>query len=53
MKQEDEKLISVKEASDIAGYSRQHIVRLIKNDKIKAKRIGRSFVVYRDSLQSL
>ncbi len=31
-------LISVKEAADIMGYSRIHVVRLIKAGKIKAKK---------------
>ncbi|MCL5093921.1 MAG: excisionase family DNA-binding protein [Patescibacteria group bacterium] len=48
MKRHD--LISVKQASEITGYSRMHIIRLIKEGKIKAERIGRSYAVYRDSL---
>ncbi len=47
---ESKNLISVKEATGIMGYSRMHIIRLIKSGKIKAKKIGRSYVIDRDSL---
>lgn len=43
-------LISVAETAQILGYSRQHILRLIESGEIKAQKIGRSFVVERDSL---
>ncbi len=43
-------LISVKEAADILGYSRIHIVRLINSGAIKASRIGRSYAVDKNSL---
>lgn len=46
----DDNLISVKEAADILGYSRIHIVRLINSGSIKASRIGRSYAVDKNSL---
>lgn len=46
----DKNLISVKEAADIMGYSRIHVVRLIKAGKIKAKKVGRSYIIDRNSL---
>lgn len=48
--QGEEEYISVAEAAAETGYSRIHIVRLIHAEKIKAKRIGRSFVVEKKSL---
>lgn len=50
MNKEDKNLISVKEAAELLGYSRQHVVRLINSGQIKAKQIGRSFVVEKNSL---
>lgn len=47
---EDKNLISVQEAADILGYSRMHVFRLIKSNKIIAKQIGRSYVIDRNSL---
>jgi excisionase family DNA binding protein len=46
----DNNLISVKEAADILGYSRIHVVRLINTGAIKASRIGRSYAVDKNSL---
>lgn len=48
--EKNKNLISVKEAAEIMGYSRIHIVRLIHADKIKAKKVGRSYVIHRNSL---
>lgn len=50
MTNNDKNLISVKEAADILGYSRIHIVRLINSGTIKAIRIGRSYAVDKNSL---
>ncbi|GEM_PF-728784 len=50
MTNNDSNLISVKEAADLLGYSRNHIVRLIKSGVIKATRVGRSYVVDKKSL---
>lgn len=50
MTNNDKNLISVKEAADILGYSRVHIVRLINSGTIKAIRIGRSYAVDKNSL---
>ena len=50
MTEKDKDLISVKEAALIMGYSRMHVVRLIKLGKIKAAKVGRSYVVYKGSL---
>jgi len=46
----DNDLISVKEAAEILGYSRVHIVRLINGGAIKATRVGRSYAVDKNSL---
>lgn len=43
-------MISIAEAAEIMGYSRQHVLRLINSGKIEAKKVGRSFVVDRNSL---
>jgi excisionase family DNA binding protein len=48
--QNKNELISVKEAAEITGYSRMHIVRLINDGKIIANKVGRSYVVDRNSL---
>ncbi len=45
--------LSVSEAAKMIGYSRQHVLRLIKSGQIKAKRIGRSFVVKKNDLPGL
>ena len=42
--------ISVKQAAELLGYSRVHVVRLINAGKIQARRIGRSYVVDKNSL---
>jgi excisionase family DNA binding protein len=43
-------LISVKEAAKLLGYSRIHVVRLINAGKIKAKKVGRSYIIDKNSL---
>ena len=48
--QNEKELISVKEAAELTGYSRMHVARLIKDGKISARKIGRSYVVDRSSL---
>ena len=50
MKKEKKNLISVKEASEILNISRMHVIRLIKQGEIKAFKIGRAYVVDRNSL---
>lgn len=44
------KLLSVSEAAEILGYSRQHTLRLINTGDISAKKVGRSYIVERSSL---
>lgn len=46
----EEKYISVVEAAKIMGYSRIHVVRLIHDGKVEAKKVGRSYVVDRSSI---
>ncbi len=46
-------LLSVTEAAGELGYSRQHVLRLIKSGKIKARRVGRSFVIARRDLPGI
>jgi excisionase family DNA binding protein len=43
-------LLSVAEAGKVLGYSRQHVLRLINAGEIPAQKIGRSFVIRRESL---
>lgn len=50
MVEKDKNMISVKQAAELLGYSRMHIVRLINSGKIKAERVGRSYVVDKNSL---
>ena len=45
--------ISVREAAEKMGYTRQHVLRLIQSGQVKAKRVGRNFVVDGSSLPSL
>lgn len=37
--------LSVAEAAERLGYSRQHVLRLVGSGDIKAERIGRSYVI--------
>lgn len=37
--------LSITEAAERLGYSRQHILRLVNSGEIKAERVGRSFVI--------
>lgn len=46
----EERFISVAEAAKQMGYSRIHVVRLINAGKIQAKKVGRSFVVDKNSI---
>ena len=50
MTNQDNNLISVQEAADILGYSRMHVFRLIKSNKIVAEQVGRSYVINKNSL---
>jgi transcriptional regulatory protein LevR len=42
--------ISTREAMEITGYSRMHILRLIKSRVIKGKKIGNAYIVERNSI---
>lgn len=42
--------LSIAEAAEQMGYSRQHVHRLIKSGEIKAQRIGHSFMIARNAL---
>lgn len=46
----NEQLLSVSEAANYLGYSRQHVLRLINAGQIPAKRVGRSFVIKKTDL---
>jgi len=50
MKKEKIGLISTKEASEILNMSRMHVIRLIKQGEIKAFKVGRSYLIDRNSL---
>lgn len=42
--------LSVAQAAEALGYSRQHVLRLINAGEIKAERIGKSFIIARRDL---
>jgi excisionase family DNA binding protein len=42
--------ISTKEASDALGFSRTHIIRLIKDGEIKAKKMDNQYLVDKNSI---
>ena len=48
----EEKFISLKQASIISGYAKDYIGQLCREEKIKAKRIGRDWFVNPDALIS-
>ena len=50
MNDKQDNLISVKQAAELLGYSRIHIVRLINDGKIQASKVGRSYVIDKNSL---
>jgi excisionase family DNA binding protein len=37
--------LSIAEAAERLGYSRQHVLRLVNSGDIRAERVGRSFVI--------
>ncbi|MBW6432079.1 helix-turn-helix domain-containing protein [Patescibacteria group bacterium] len=45
--------LSVREAAEKMGYTRQHVLRLIQSGQVKARKVGRNFVVDGSSLPSL
>lgn len=47
-----ENLISTKEASKLSGYNPDYLSRLCRDGKIAGRRIGRSWLVYKDSLDA-
>ena len=47
---ENRKLITTAELAKILGISRIAVFKRIKRGQIKAIRVGRNFVIYRDSL---
>ncbi len=44
------KLISTEEAATILGITRQSMAWLLRNGRVKAQKVGRSWVVEKDSL---
>lgn len=53
MKKDDvtqNELLSIAEAAEVLGYTRQHVLRLVKSGDIKASRAGRSFYIRRADL---
>jgi excisionase family DNA binding protein len=44
-------LISTKEASELSGYTPDYLARLVRENKILATRVGRSWLVQKDSLE--
>src|SRR2546429_7626938 len=49
---DDRVLISASEASTIAGYSRQHMQRLLISRRVEGIKLGRDWFVYEDSLKT-
>lgn len=49
----ERELVSVKEASELMGYSRMHVFRLIKNGEIKAHKVGRAYLVEKKSIPNI
>lgn len=47
-----ENLISTKEASRLSGYNPDYLSRLCRDGKISGRRIGRTWLVYQDSLRA-
>ncbi len=43
-------LISVAEAAEVLGYTRQHVLRLVKSGDIPAQRYGRAYLIKRSEL---
>lgn len=46
----EKELISTSEAAEIMGISRIAVFKQIKSGKIKAKKVGRSYIIDRSSL---
>ncbi|OGI98628.1 hypothetical protein A3H53_01265 [Candidatus Nomurabacteria bacterium RIFCSPLOWO2_02_FULL_40_10] len=46
----DKNLLSTVEAANILGISRQAVFKKIKSGEIKAKKVGRNFVITREDL---
>ena len=51
MYSDDNKYIPLSEASTIAGYSIDHLRRLIQKGKMRGERIGRNYVTTRSAVQ--
>lgn len=45
--------LTIQEAAEKMGYTRQHVLRLVKSGQIKAERVGRGFIVEGKTLPSL
>src|SRR3989344_2156150 len=44
--------INLKDASMLSGYTRDHIARIIRNEEVAGKRVGRIWLVSRDGLEN-
>ncbi|MDD5551739.1 MAG: helix-turn-helix domain-containing protein [Candidatus Pacebacteria bacterium] len=47
---ENKKFYTVKEVADILGISRVAVFRKVKNEQIKAEKIGRNFAIPKEEL---
>jgi len=53
MKEKDvtkKEYLSIAEAAEMLGYSRQHVLRLVNSGEIRAERVGRSFIIKTENL---
>jgi hypothetical protein len=52
LKSNDRVLLKAVDARKIAGFSRQHMQRLLKSKSIEGEKLGRDWFVYEDSLRA-
>jgi excisionase family DNA binding protein len=45
--------LSIAQAANQLGYSRQHVLRLVKSGEIKAEKVGRSYIIKAENLPGL
>jgi excisionase family DNA binding protein len=44
--------IDTAEAAELSGYTRVHVRRLAKDEKIEARKVGRDWLINRESLET-
>jgi excisionase family DNA binding protein len=53
MAKSDEEYISVSEAAEILGISRQRVLQLIEAGRLEARKVGNSYIIARSALQTV